>query len=199
MLIPRVAPVQVATPVTLSSKPSISTHSIPVSTTNSAPVPAPVTTIKKTKLKSNLLDILKQEVDVTSQQEVKIITLNNEVVAQLFKDFIVHLETELVKTTAAQQMKLARVECISEKEITVWCSSEINKVMVNTQKDVFSDYVKSHTKQPDIRIQIDLDQNLVVEERPVEKKRTKFDIFESMAEKNPILVDLRKSLNLIFE
>lgn len=156
-------------------------------------------TIKKSRLKSNLLELITEEVNITSQEEVKIVHLTPEVTSQLYIDFIQYLETQLQRNTAAQQLKLARVSLLSEKEVAILCSSEINKVMVNTQKDVFADYLKAQTKQPDIQIRIAMDENVVIEEQPVEVKRNKFDIFESMSQKNPVLIELRKSLNLIFE
>lgn len=187
-IVPSAASIPPATPITAPATPPVAVAT-----------PAGTTSIKKSKLKSNLLDLVKEEVNITSQQEIKIIELNPKVVEQLFQDFIVYLEQELQKNTAAQQLKLARAVMISEKEVAVLCSSEINKVMVTTQKDNFSDYLKTQTKQPDIRIQIGMDEDVVTIEAPVEKKRSKFDIFETMALKNPVLIDLRKNLNLIFE
>lgn len=163
------------------------------------PTTTPVTTIKKTKLKSNLLDLVQQEVANTSQMEIKIIELNQEVVSKIYADFIVHLETDLMKSTAVQQLRLARAALSEDKEIIVWCASEINKVMVGTLKDVFLDYVKNYTKQPDIRVQFEVDPAVAVAEPVQEKKRSKFDIYEEMARKNPVLMDLKKSLNLVIE
>ncbi len=161
-----------------------------------APVSLPP---KKSRLKSNLLDIISQEVAEQARIEVKIIELSDEVVAQLYRDFIIYLSETLQKSTAAQQLRLARAAFETPNRIQIWCVSEINRVMVNTQKDVFFDFIKKETRQTDIQVHIDVDQNVATAAPAVEKKRTKADVFEDMVKRNPLLLELKKSLNLIIE
>lgn len=186
---------------------STSLHQEPV-TPASKPAPTPMQTTaepsvnlppKKSRLKSNLLDIINQEVAEQAKIEVKIIDLSDDVVEQLYKDFIVYLSETLQKSTAAQQLRLARAAFEPPNRIKIWCVSEINKVMVNTQKDVFFDFIKKETKQTDVQVYVDVDKNVVIETPVTEKKRSKVDVFEDMMKRNPILLELKKSLNLIIE
>jgi hypothetical protein len=176
---------------------NISSVNTPPSSSNNAGESS--NNIKRSRLKSNLLDIVSKQVAEQAKQEVKIIELNEVVAQQLYQDFIVHLNDVLQKTTAAQQLKLARVSFEAPNTITIWCATEINKVMVNTQKDVFFDFVKTETKQTDVRVQIEIDKNAIIEEPVVERKRSKIDIFEEMVKKEPLLLQLKQQLNLILE
>ena len=176
--------------------PAAATASVPPPSSPAVPVSLPP---KKSRLKSNLLDIISQEVAEESRIEVKIIALSNEVVAQLYRDFIVYLSETLQKSTAAQQLRLARAAFEAPNRIQIWCVSEINRVMVNTQKDVFFDFIKKETRQTDVQVSIDVDQNVVTAAPEAEKRRTKTDVFEDMVKRNPLLLELKKSLNLIIE
>lgn len=187
-------------------------YTIPPPVTPAPPLPQPVVASvpanpappvnlppKKSRLKSNLLDIVSQEVAEQAKIEVKIIDLSDEVVEQLYRDFIIYLSETLQKSTAAQQLRLARAAFEVPNRIHIWCVSEINKVMVNTQKDVFFDFIKKETKQTDVQVYVDVDRNIVAETPAAEKKRSKADVFEDMVKRNPLLLELKKSLNLIIE
>ncbi len=129
-------------------------------------------------------------------EEVKIVTIDDQVVAQLYNDFIIYLTDVLQKSTASQHLKLARVSFEAPKTIIIWCASEINKVMVSTQKDLFFDFVKKETRQPDVRIQIEVDEQVVSSTPITPVARTTATIYEEMVIKQPLLQTLRQQLNL---
>lgn len=160
------------------------------------PKPKP---IKKSKLKSNLLELVHQEVAQESRAEVKVIELTEAVVADLFQKFEKHLGETLQRNTAAQQIKLARTTFEPPNKITIWCVSEINKVMVGPQKDLFFDFIKEETKQVDIQIGIEIDANAIIEVPQEAKRKTKEEIFEEMASINPALLSMKNKLNLKLE
>jgi hypothetical protein len=160
---------------------------------------APIATPKQSKLKKNLLDIVNQEVAAAAKIAVEVIPLNETVVQQLLNDFIVFLREEQQKNTASQQLKMARITFDAPNIIHIWCASEINKVMIHTQKDAFFDFVKRETRQTDIQIYVEVDKEIAMELPEENKQRSRNEIFTDMAQQNPLLLELKKSLNLIFE
>lgn len=155
--------------------------------------------VKRTKISKNLLNEVMEQVSQQSMQEVKVVDLNQPNIDLLFEDFKIFVRDELQKATAVQQLSMASCKFIEPNEIQLVCSSEMNKIMVNTQKDAFLDFAKNYTKQPTIRISVAIDDSVQVEAPVYQKTKSKIEIFEEMAAKNPAIMYLKRQLNMMVE
>src|SRR5690606_20825775 len=110
-----------------------------------------------------------------------------------------YVKNELEKSTLAQQLKLMYVQYAAPDEIQLFCSTEMNLIFGNSQRDILLDYAKATLRQGQIRVTVHLDPTFLKNEIVVEKPKSKLEVFEEMAKENADLLYLKRSLNMQVE
>lgn len=155
--------------------------------------------LRRTKMSNKLLHDLHEEVAKTENDTVEPIELTQENVIKVFEDFIHYVKNELEKSTLAQQLKLMYVQYAAPDEIQLFCSTEMNLIFGNSQRDILLDYAKATLRQGQIRVTVHLDPTFLKNEIVVEKPKSKLEVFEEMAKENADLLYLKRSLNMQVE
>mgnify|MGYP001000657735 CR=1 FL=1 len=151
---------------------------------------------RRTKMSMDLLNDLHEEISNAANEVAEPIPLNNENIEKIFEDFIEYVKTSLEKNTLAQQLKMMYVKFVAPDEIQLCCSSEMNLIFGNSQRDVLLDYAKMQLRQGNIRVTAHLDPTFMQVVVPTDKKKSKLEIFEEMAAENEALLYLKRKLNL---
>lgn len=148
----------------------------------------------KPKMSLNMLSAIQAKNETQGAGQKK--TLSQDLAEQLFKDFKTELrETNLI---LAEQMAMATVHFAAEDELHLLSTSEINLAYTKNAAKPFRMYVRKHTGQNTLRVVVVLDPN-VEKTEPIEKVKSKQDIFEELMQKNPVLKMLKQDLNLSIE
>ncbi len=150
--------------------------------------------IKKAKIGKNLLQsVLQENTSVEVEEEI---TITQMLAEQWFREYIEQLKNE-GQLSVTTQLSVTKVSVISADELQLIALSNINYHFAVNQKDDFVAYCikQSHNKR--LQIVVTLEEAAVP--APEVKHKSKLEIFEDMAKKNPALRALRDDLNLNIE
>jgi DNA polymerase-3 subunit gamma/tau len=211
---PVVAPVQppvaaVAPAAVVTPQGNITETKQPV-VTLAAPVPAGQTTTvqpavstgpppslqsKRPKLGRNILQDIQAQSELAEELTGEVITLSQEAAESLFTEFKHYIRHELKQMPVATQLDAMGIKFISANELQLVCTSDVNMIYGQNQREVFMDFGKQKTRISDLRVMVAMDAS-AKKEAPKERVLTRLEIYEQMAAQNPALKLLRDSLNL---
>lgn len=150
---------------------------------------------KRPKLGLGILQEIQHQSAAAEDQGGERMALTQESAGQLFADFKDYVRNELKQLPLAAQLDMMSIKCISENELQLICTSDMNMIYAQNQREPFMDFGKQRTRISDLRVMVIQDTS-ARKEAPRERVLTKLEIYELMAAQNPALKALRDSLNL---
>lgn len=165
---------------------------MPVQSPSNGPAPSP----KRPKLGRGMLEQLRAQNQEESVQEQAIV-LDEEQALLLLSGYKDHLK-KLNQISVSAQMDMMDIRFISSNELRLVCSSELNQIYAQNQREPFMDYIRERTRIADIRLTVQIDES-AKKEIVIERPLSRMDVFESMARTNPYLKQLKEALNLQIE
>ena len=166
----------------------------PVNATPSAPPTTAGTT--KAALNKNFLAQLQQKA-AESVVHYEPIPLTEALAKELFDAYVEELRSSSDNLTLAAQFQNIHPDCISDDEVLLHCATSMSFIYAQSHVEPMRAYFKQKTHNPAIKIGAEQQQSTEEEAPPLIK--TKGELFEEMAEKNPLLKVLRDSLKLDLE
>lgn len=151
---------------------------------------------KRPKIGMSLLNSLHHSAELKSDK--KQITIDQQVVEDLLKEYCHHLRTVENQAVKAEQMTMMKATYLPPDEIQLLCISSVNMIVAENARLGFLDFCKNKTGQNQLRIIAQIDPNAVMAEAiETEKAKSNIETFQILAEKNPMIQTLKDTLNLV--
>lgn len=158
--------------------------------------PEPAFREKKPKLGKDLYQAVLSE-QLKTDDEGGQIALTEALAQELLKGFI-EAARKREQLSVATQLSQMQLELKAPDAIHLNCISSINYHFALHQRDTLLAYFTERTRQHSLQITASIDKSLAQKE-PEKKYKSKSEIFDEMAQRNPALQRLKDALNLQIE
>lgn len=151
----------------------------------------PVIITTKPKIGKSLLD------DVLKDNTTAVVEIKTELSQQLTESlFAEYIEQQKIagELTVATNLALMEIAYVGSDTIHLVCASSINYHFAINQKDKIVAFLIDKTHNKNLRITAEVDAN--AEKEHEKKYKSKDDVFNEMASKNPLLLELKDRLQM---
>ncbi|HTO14654.1 MAG TPA: DNA polymerase III subunit gamma/tau [Edaphocola sp.] len=126
---------------------------------------------------------------------IEVPELDDSLALSLYTQYVIQLRNEAGKELQATNLSNNKIEVRSPNIVTIVCNTNFSLIYADGNVDNLREFYRKETKNHEILVVTELDQTAINEEENPQRL-SKSEMFDQLAQKNPLLLQLKKDLNL---